>query len=629
MRVRGLSTAGLVALGLLTAGLQAPGAALAAAPEAPVTEAAKAITATSATLYGELNPHSEATTGYEFMYSPYGFCEVFVTEPGAAEKGEALKVSTEVTGLEPNKTYTFCVVATQTEEEVTEQTIGQPLAFKTPTAAPAVEGESVPATTPFEATLEAQVNPNNQNTVYAFQYSTTKPAGEKLEGAITTIEGSGQLSGFGNQPASVSTGAALAPATAYYYRVLATNATGTTEGKVEEFTTPTLPAPLIEGESVLSVTQTDAQIQAFINANYQTTTFHFALGTDTSYSLVSVFAPGELGAGFSANEINVDLHAEGIELQPNTEYHYQAVATNETGTVEGLNAIGDATFLTLPNPPTASTGGATSITPNSAEISGTVNPGSSGHSAQDDTTYYFQYGSDTTYGTQIPLTPGDAGEGESPVPETAILTGLKHGATYHYRIVATNDNSGTPQTIYGEDETFTTTPTPPTLSGLTVSNLTQGGASIAAELDPHELNTRYELQVGTTPGMLQSATMGDVLEPTPLALEVVSLSPGTLYHYVLVASNSNGTTQSEGTFTTAAASVATNPLAQPTAPQLLATPAISFPHEGGHSHPPTNAAKLAAALRACKKKPRGKRAACERQAHRRYGKGRPKAAKRK
>ena len=625
MRAGGFATISLTALGLLVAGLQSASPALAAAPEAPVTEAAKAITATSATLYGELDPHTEATTGYEFMYSPYGFCEVFVTEPGAAAKGEALKVSTAVTGLEPNKTYTFCVVATQTEEEVTEQTIGQPLTFKTPTATPTVEGESVPSTTPFEATLEAQVNPNNQNTVYAFQYSSTKPAGGKLAGTVTTVEGSSQLSGFGNQPASAPTGAVLTPGTTYYYQALAINATGTTKGQIEEFTTATLPAPLIDGESAFNVTQTDAQLQALINANYQTTAFHFALGTDTSYSLVPVFSPGELGAGFGDTELNVDLSTEGIELQPNTEYHYQAVASNATGTVEGLNAIGDATFLTLPNPPTANTGEASSITPNSAELSGTVNPASSGHSAQDDTTFYFQYGSDTTYGTQVPLAPGDAGEGKSPVPETASITGLKHGATYHYRIVATNNNSGTPQTVYGEDETFTTTPTPPTLSPLTVSNVTQNGASIAAELDPHELNTRYELQIGTTPGMLQSAATGDLFEPTPLTLEVGSLSPSTLYHYVLVASNANGTTQSEGAFTTADAPGATAPLTQPATPQLLATPTISFPREAGHSHPPTNAQKLAAALKTCKKKPRGKRASCERQARRKYGK----SAKRK
>ncbi len=624
MRARGFSTVGLAVLGLMVAGLQAPSS-WAAAPEAPITEAAKEITATSATLHGELNPHTEATTGYEFMYSPYGICEVFVTEPGTPEKGEALKVSTSVTGLEPNRTYTFCAVAIQTEAEVTEQTVGQPLTFKTSTAAPAVEGESVPAITPFEATLEAQVNPDNQATVYAFQYSSTKPAGEELEGAVTTVEGASQLSGFGNQPASVSTGAVLAPATTYYYRVLATNATGTTEGKVEEFTTATLPAPLIDGENAFNVTQTDAQLQALINANYQTTAFHFALGTDTSYSLVPVFAQGELGAGFGDSEINVDLHAEGIELQPNTEYHYEAVATNETGTIEGLTALGDTTFITLPDPPTVNTGEASSITPNSAEIAGTVNPGSSGQSLQDDTTYLFQYGPDTTYGSQAPLTPGDAGEGESPVPETASLTGLKHGAAYHYRIIATNNSDKTPQTVYGEDETFTTTPTPPILSGVSVSNVTPSGATVAAELDPQELTTRYELQVGTTPGLLQNEAAGNVIDAAPLSLSVGSLSPGTLYHYVFTASNSNGDSKSEGTFTTALSPGASNPLATPPSPQLLTTPAIAFPSES-KIKPLTTAQKRARALKACKRKPRKKRGTCERQVRKRYGKSRPKGA---
>jgi hypothetical protein len=627
MRLRPSLLAGIAAIGLMGAGLQTSTAL--AAPEAPVTEAATGVTSTTATLNGELNPHTEATTGYEFMYSPYGICEVFATEPGAEAKGEALKVSTSVTGLEPNKTYTFCAVAIQTEAEVTEVTFGSPLTFTTPTSKPTVESESAPAVAPFEATLEAQLNPNNQGTLYSFQYSSTPPAGEKLEGAITTVEGTNLLSGFGVQPASVPTGAVLAPETTYYYRVLATNATGTAEGKVEEFTTSALQAPSIDGESASNVTQNDAQMTAFINPNYQLTKYQFMLGTDTGYSLGPILATeGELGAGFGDSEVSVDLRAEGHELQPNTEYHYEAVATNSAGSIEGLIAQGDATFLTPPNPPTALTGEASEITPESATVSGTVNPGSAGHSAQDDTTYVFQYGTDTLYGSQAPLAPEDAGEGTSPVPATAELEELEPGTTYHYRIVATNDNSGTPQTVDGEDKTFTTVSTPPVLSGVSVSLVAASAAMITGTLEPQGLLTRYELQIGATPGQLQAATTGEATEPTELALTVDALSPGTLYYYTLTATNANGETKSEGTFTTSAGTAPANPLAQPSTPPLLAIPAIVFPSEP-KAKPLTNAQKLAKALKACKKKPRKKRASCQQQARKKYGKGKSKGAAKK
>jgi hypothetical protein len=400
---------------------------------------------------------------------------------------------------------------------------------------------------------------------------------------------------------------------------------GTTEGKVEEFTTSTLQAPSIDGESVSNVTQTDAQLTAFINPNYQLTKYQFMLGTDTSYSLGPILATeGELGAGFGDNEVSVDLRAEGHELQPNTEYHYQAVATNGAGSVEG----GDATFLTLPNPPTATTGEASEITPESATVSGTVNPGSSGHSAQDDTTYVFQYGTDTLYGSQAPLAPEDAGEGTSPVPATAELEELEPGTTYHYRIVATNDNSGTPQTVDGEDETFTTASTPPILSGVSISRVAASAAMIVGTLEPQGLLTRYELQVGATPGQLQAATTGEATEPTELALTVDSLTPGTLYYYTLTAANVNGETKSEGTFITSAGTAPSNPLAQPSTPSLLGIPAIVFPTEL-KVKPLTNAQKLAKALKACKKKPRKKRASCERQARKKYGRGKSKGAAKK
>ena len=67
-------------------------------------------------------------------------------------------------------------------------------------------------------------------------------------------------------------------------------------------------------------------------------------------------------------------------------------------------------------------------------------PGSAGPNSN--TTYFFQYGTTSGYGAQIPPAPGDAGEGNSPIAlETADLTGLEPGTGYHYRIVATNDNT--------------------------------------------------------------------------------------------------------------------------------------------------------------------------------------------
>jgi len=95
--------------------------------------------------------------------------------------------------------------------------------------------------------------------------------------------------------------------------------------------------------------------------------------------------------------------------------------------------------------PIATTGSATSVTHDSATLNGTVNP--NGLS----TTYCFEYGTTTSYGTTTPST--DAGDGTSNVPVSDDLTGLDPDTTYHFRIVAENSAG----TSYGVDQTFTTT----------------------------------------------------------------------------------------------------------------------------------------------------------------------------
>jgi hypothetical protein len=52
------------------------------------------------------------------------------------------------------------------------------------------------------------------------------------------------------------------------------------------------------------------------------------------------------------------------------------------------------------------------------------------------TTYSFQYGTTTAYGSETGAR--DAGAGNAPADASAGLAGLAPGTTYHYRVVATN-----------------------------------------------------------------------------------------------------------------------------------------------------------------------------------------------
>jgi hypothetical protein len=83
-----------------------------------------------------------------------------------------------------------------------------------------------------------------------------------------------------------------------------------------------------------------------------------------------------------------------------------------------------------------------------ATLNGTVNPnGETGNS------YYFEYGTTTSYGSSTPK--GILASGSEAVKVSKVIEGLAVNTTYHFRVVATN-KSGTTD---GADEVFTTTST--------------------------------------------------------------------------------------------------------------------------------------------------------------------------
>jgi hypothetical protein len=97
--------------------------------------------------------------------------------------------------------------------------------------------------------------------------------------------------------------------------------------------------------------------------------------------------------------------------------------------------------------PAATTGGANTITQTTAKLNGTVKPNG------ENTTYHFEYGTTTAYGTNSPEAgPVAAGAGNTNV--SADIGGLASGSTYHYRLVATNPSGSIP----GKDRTFKTRP---------------------------------------------------------------------------------------------------------------------------------------------------------------------------
>src|SRR5262249_22944206 len=79
--------------------------------------------------------------------------------------------------------------------------------------------------------------------------------------------------------------------------------------------------------------------------------------------------------------------------------------------------------------PIVTTEAATSITETGATLKGQVNP--HGYA----TTYQFEYGETTSYGTKVPVTAESVGSGKANVAVSKAISGLKGNTTYHYRVL--------------------------------------------------------------------------------------------------------------------------------------------------------------------------------------------------
>src|SRR5207248_6642713 len=117
-------------------------------------------------------------------------------------------------------------------------------------------------------------------------------------------------------------------------------------------------------------------------------------------------------------------------LAAGTTYHYRVVAKSSAGTSRGADGV----FTTLVAPGVV-TGSATSVNVSSATLNGSVDPDGRA------TTWYFEYGTSTSYGSNTSTK--SAGSGTAAVSVAAQISGLTAGRTYHFRLVAMSD-AGTP-----------------------------------------------------------------------------------------------------------------------------------------------------------------------------------------
>src|SRR2546423_2453085 len=200
--------------------------------------------------------------------------------------------------------------------------------------------------------------------------------------------------------------------------------------------------------------------------------------------------------------------------------------------------------------PVAVTGAVTTFSDTSATVTGTVNPNGQA------TTWHFDYGTTASYASSQ-----NAGSGTTPVNFSAPVSGLRTGVVYHFRLVATN-SAGTGG---GADRTFTLVAAPSVTTG-SASSVSATTVNLNGSVVPNGQETSWHFEFGTSTSYgIATATKsaGSGTSSTNVSAAVAGLTPGTTYHYRLVASNAAGTTPgADRTFTTAGAPVVSTAPAQ-------------------------------------------------------------------
>jgi hypothetical protein len=211
-------------------------------------------------------------------------------------------------------------------------------------------------------------------------------------------------------------------------------------------------SPTVSTGPAQSVGNTTATLTGSLNPEGQSTQWAFQYGTSTLYGNQSAT---QTATGSSLQPVTAAL----TNLVPGTTYHYRLIAFS----VDGQALGGDQTFVTtgtqpVPSPfkPTATTGAAGNVTSSGATVAGTINPSGL------QTTWYFQFGTNTNYGLQT--TTQNTGSAATSFAASADLSGLQSNTTYHYRLVAQNAAG----TSIGADATFKTPSPPPSGSKLSI-----------------------------------------------------------------------------------------------------------------------------------------------------------------
>jgi hypothetical protein len=253
---------------------------------------------------------------------------------------------------------------------------------------------------------------------------------------------------------------------------------------------------------------------------------------------------GENGSGMSMSAFDGNFNSATENVEAEIDIHSWTEGLTYKLFVHGKDEYNnwgdfDSTIVevTTDSMPSVTTDGATNISATSATLNGTVNPNGLG------TTVKFEYGMTTSYGSEKTATQSPV-NGSISVNVSTQLSSLSSNTTYHYRVVATNSVG----TTHGDDLTFNTlqSGSAPTVATNSATNVSATSSTLNGTVNPNGLSTtvRFEYGTSTDYGSEVTATQSPVSGTNSVSVSapLSDLSPNTMYHYRVAATNSSGTT---------------------------------------------------------------------------------------
>jgi len=478
----------------------------------------KSVTASSAIAVGNVSSDG----GSEITYR--GFCWSLSENPTVDDyhievEGTTGSFEGAMTGLQANKTYhvkAFAINSVGTS-------YGEELTFTTLEGLPVVVTSSVTEITATTAKCGGNITDQGASNV------TEKGICWSLEQNPTTADyHANGGTGLGDYTCQMTE---LTPNATYYVRAYATNSQGTTYGAEVSFTAME-GLPSVVTNDVTNITSTTAKASGNVTDQGASavTERGFCWNTEHSPSLDD----SHVNCGTGAGNFTADI----ANLNPGTAYYIRAYVVN----AQGMSYGNEIEFKTTATLPVVTTGEVTDITQTTAVGGGNVT---------------FDGGAAVTergvcWGTTPnPTIDGShTASGSGTGTFTANITGLAAGTIYHVRAYAINSQG----TSYGNDVTFTTTATLPTVTTAQVSNITQttalGGGNVTFD------GGAAVTERGICWGINANPTTNDQYATSGtgtggFTANITGLTANTTYHVRAYAKNSEGTNYgSDVTFTT-------------------------------------------------------------------------------